>query len=220
MGRKRLWRTPEAVVILRINCHGCNEIFLPLPKNRTFCDNCKGNAKRAARNARGLCARCGERELEPNRTQCTECAKYGARVVRKLCRERKATGLCTGCGVHPLAGPWLCVACDLEKTKRRLRTMHSFDDADMLRYFTQTTCDWCGLPFDDVKRPHVDHDHRCCASKRGGAEHCWHCTRGFLHYDCNQRILVAHEFIEKECGFVSPQLTAYRRRFPIPRVRL
>lgn len=199
-----------------IKCHGCHGDFLPAPKNRRFCEACKGNAKRKSRNSRGICARCGEQAVVPNRTQCAECAKYGRLVLDKLYEKRLAQGLCAVCGLNPLHDSWDCTDCELKKAKRILKSRHSFDESDMSRYFTQMTCDWCGLPFKGSKRPHVDHDHRCCEKD----SHCWYCIRGFLHYDCNQRVLVAHEFIEKECGFVSPQLAAYRLKFPVPRIRL
>jgi hypothetical protein len=143
-----------------------------------------------------------------------------AEILARLRSRRIEQGLCTQCGEHSLRSTTsdVCVDCDAIKTRRRLIRQHSFDADDLQRYLAATLCDWCGLPFSDLKRPHVDHDHRCCDSGRT-AKHCWFCTRGFLHYNCNQRILWAHEFIEAECDFISPQLAAYRVRFPVPRVK-
>lgn len=135
--------------------------------------------------------------------------------VRKIRLSRKTNGQCESCG--DASSSTYCLSCDKRRTERRLCIMHSFDATDLQRYQMAKLCDWCGLPFSDKKRPHVDHDHRCCDSGRQ-AKHCWFCTRGFLHYNCNQRILWAHEFMEIECGFVSPQLAAYRAKFPVPRI--
>ena len=196
-------------------CRGCEREFAPIWASRRYCDSCRGNKKRAARNARGVCAVCAKNPPEPDRSQCFDCSKKGKAVLRLLRQQRKNEHLCEDCGERPRGEHvWLCPPCESKRHRRRLIRNHSFDARDFNRYELAIFCDWCGLPFNGSKRPHIDHDHRCCS----GDKHCQFCTRGFLHYDCNQRILAAHELVEQECGFISPQLEDYRRRFPVPRV--
>ena len=135
--------------------------------------------------------------------------------MQRLRDSRISCGECPQCGNFKLGMGYYCTPCYKRKRATRLIRMHSFDDQDFKRYLSATICDWCGKLFKHANEPHIDHDHNCCE----GTNHCWFCTRGLLHYDCNQRILWAHEFIERECGFTSPQLREYREKFPVPRVR-
>lgn len=43
------------------------------------------------------------------------------------------------------------------------------------------SCAACGIEFDEVTRPNVDHDHKCCS----GVKTCGKCVRGLLCSKCN-----------------------------------
>lgn len=92
------------------------------------------------------------------------------------------------------------------------RCRHGFDKLDEARFVSIKNCDWCGLPFNGVL-PRIDHDHKCCKTKK----HCYKCTRGFVHKQCNLQAIAYYEWAESEFGVVDVKLAAYRLKFPVPR---
>jgi hypothetical protein len=96
---------------------------------------------------------------------------------------------------------------------RNRKKFHSFNDYDETRFLSIVKCDWCGFLFKEGQIPHIDHDRRCCNS----AQHCYKCTRGFVHKYCNIMAIGYYEKMEREHGFVDPKLSEYRIKFPVPR---
>jgi hypothetical protein len=97
------------------------------------------------------------------------------------------------------------------------RSKHAFDPADEARFQAAMLCGWCRQPLDG-ELPSIDHDHRCC-SRESHCKHCWKCTRGFVHRQCNSLAIGYYEWLERKFGITDIKLAEYRFRFPVPRTR-
>jgi hypothetical protein len=134
--------------------------------------------------------------------------------------DRKVSGFCIDCDHdEPRVNGTMRCQRHLELAAQYARKwFHAFDDVDELRFQAVQAgalpCDWCGQFIKD-ETPHVDHDHECCDALNG--KHCYFCTRGFVHNNCNSKAIVWFEWYEQQTGVVLPMLADYRKRFPVPR---
>jgi hypothetical protein len=139
------------------------------------------------------------------------------RVYARNTRARKPKEQCYDCTELASVGPRGCTLfCDSCSKKRAIyqRTrLHNFDTEDEARYSLAESCDWCRLPFDATESPYVDHDHACCPTSK----HCYRCTRGFVHQNCNLHSILYEEWLETKFDITTHRLRLYRAKFPVPR---
>lgn len=163
---------------------------------------------RAERLKNKLCGSCGMPSVQG--LSVCEVHREKARVATAAMRKvRKLKDVCVNCGDPRAENKYLCFECWVgEKT-----SVHSLNKQDIQRFINVKNCDWCGYDL-TVNTACIDHDRRCCNSNR----HCWKCTRGLVHSECNIHAIHYCEWLEREFGETDPRLVAYRLRFPVPRV--
>jgi hypothetical protein len=78
-----------------------------------------------------------------------------------------------------------CVSCESLKTRLR-RHKVSIEWYTSQLDMQDHRCAICKVPFSDVKRVSIDHDHSCCENSQGRS--CGQCKRGLLCTSCNAGI--------------------------------
>ena len=112
----------------------------------------RGGRKRSrqrseARQATGLCIRCGHVPPEDGRAMCEPCREDRRAAKRARHAERRAAGLCVHCAAPAPGGKSYCDPC--AKTRSRRRNLKAKREADCRRYAERRArgdCTSCGKP--------------------------------------------------------------------------
>ncbi|MDE0616099.1 MAG: hypothetical protein OXH87_00760 [Rhodospirillaceae bacterium] len=102
-----------------------------------------------ARQAAGLCIRCGHNPPEEGRSMCEPCRDSRREAARARHRQRRAAGLCVKCSAPAPDGKTYCRPCAVAKEGRR--DLKAKREADRRRYAERKArgdCGTCGKPSD------------------------------------------------------------------------
>ena len=105
--------------------------------------------RREARQAAGLCTRCGHHPPAEGRSVCEPCREDRRAAKRARHAERRAAGLCVQCAVPVPGGTAYCEPCAARHNERRNRDPEAKREAGRRRYAERRArgdCTTCGKP--------------------------------------------------------------------------